>query len=86
VKVSAGFVAALIGVGMTIFSWFGPWAWPAWPAFTVLQIVFTSGSYAELPPVARSSVLVMLIAINVTFWGAIAYGLIRGSQRLSRTS
>ena len=33
---SRGFPSASAGIAMTIFSWYGPWEWPAWPAFAVI--------------------------------------------------
>lgn len=70
---SRSFLCTLIGVGMTILSWYGPWAWPAAPAFAVLHVVFGNGaSWQELPYVARGAVLVALIAINSGFWALVA--------------
>ena len=73
-KVSRGFVCTLIGLGMTVFSWFGPWAWPAWPALTVLDLVFggSGGSFAELPFRLRAATIVGLIAINSAAWAVAA--------------
>ena len=57
---SAGFVAAIAGVAMTIFAWYGPWEWPAWPAFAVQQLVFgkAGADYSELPFAGRAATLV----------------------------
>ena len=75
---SRSFISALAGIGMTIFSWYGPWAWPAFPAFATLRIVFGSGqSWIELPETQRAGILVLLIAVNVAFWGATAWAMMR---------
>lgn len=89
---SRGFVCALFGLGMTLFSWFGPWEWPAWPAFGVLHLVFgKGGSFVELPFGARAAVVVVLIAINTAAWGLAAAGaakalsaIIKRSRRIER--
>jgi len=73
VRISGGFAAALFGIAMTLLSWYGPWAWPAWPALTTLHLLFGSG-FDELPYNGRAAVVVMLIVINVGFWGGVAYG------------
>ena len=71
---SRGFISALFGIGMTIFSWYGPWEWPAWPAFAALRVAFGKGQdWVELPYNTRAAVLVALIAINVGVWGAVAW-------------
>ena len=72
-KISGGFAAALFGIAMTILSWYGPWAWPAWPALTVLHLTFGRG-FDDLPYNGRVAVVVLLIVINVGFWGMMAYG------------
>ena len=71
---SRGFLSALAGIAMTVFSWYGPWEWPAWPAFAVIDLVFgTGGWYLDLSFAARAAVIVILIAINVAAWAAVAY-------------
>ena len=60
---------------MTLFAWYGPWAWPAWPAFAVLHLL--GESYGDLSHAARGAVLVVLIVINTAFWGLITYVLMR---------
>jgi hypothetical protein len=73
-RVSRLFLCALIGIAMTLFAWYGPWAWPAWPAFTALNLMFGSGErWDELPHGQRALVLVALILINVGFWAAVAW-------------
>ena len=75
---SRGFLSALAGIAMTIFSWYGPWEWPAWPAFAVIHVVFGSGGwYLDLSFAARAAVIVILIAINVAAWAGVAYLLAR---------
>lgn len=66
---SRGFLAALGGLGMTLLAWYGPWAWPAWPAFTALDLAFGKGGFTDLPYAEKGAVVVALIAINVAFWG-----------------
>jgi hypothetical protein len=87
--VSRGFSCTLFGIAMTIFSWFGPWEWPAWPAFTTIHLLFQSRGvvWTELPYGVRAAVLVGLIVINVGFWAAAAaagVGLVRRYNRRSR--
>ncbi|HUP50220.1 MAG TPA: hypothetical protein VNA04_15685 [Thermoanaerobaculia bacterium] len=82
---SRGFVCSLAGVALTILAWYGPWAWPAWPAFTVLHIVFGSGGgYHDLDPAGRGAVIVALIIVNVAFWGAVVFVLWVAAQRAGR--
>lgn len=70
---SRTFICILIGLGVTLFSWYGPWAWPAAPAFAALHLVFGNGaSWQELPYLARAAVLVALIAINSGCWALVA--------------
>lgn len=85
---SRGFLSALAGIAMTIFSWYGPWEWPAWPAFAVIHLVFgTGGWYHDLSFAARGVVVVILIAINVATWAALFYLLTRVMRNFSsRTS
>ena len=85
---SRTFSSLLTGIAMTLFSWYGPWEWPAWPAFTAVRIAFGSGGYDDLPYAQKAAVLVGLIVLNVTFWaaavwlGAAAYA--RWSRAASR--
>ena len=74
---SRGFLCTLFGLGMTVFSWLGPWGWPAWPAFGVLYLVFgrTGGSFSELPFAERAAIIVGLIIINSGTWALVAAGI-----------
>lgn len=75
---SRGFICALAGVAITIFAWFSPWLWPAWPAFTVLEIAFSpERPFSALDPLGRGAVVILLIVINVAAWAAIVHGLSR---------
>ena len=84
---SASFLAALAGVGFTLLAWYGPWAWPAWPAFAVMDLAFGSRhNFAELSYRARSIWVVCLIAINVAFWALALLALRRGIGSLRRAA
>ena len=73
---SRGFLCTLFGLGMTVFSWFGPWEWPAWPAFGALFLIFgkTGGTFSELPFAARGAIVVFLIVVNSGSWAVAATG------------
>lgn len=81
---SLGFRASLLGVGMTLMSWYGPWQWPAWPAFATIDLLFGQSGFAELPYATRSAAIVLLIIVNSGFWGLLAAGLTRIVQRVRR--
>ncbi len=81
---SRNFISALIGLAMTLLAWYGPWAWPAWPAFTAISLVFGRTGFADYPFALRSAIVVFLIILNVSFWGAIAWGLMRLAARGNR--
>lgn len=82
---SRGFICVLIGVAMTLLAWYGPWEWPAWPAFTLIRIVFGSGDpYQELSYPARAAVLTGLIIVNVGFWAACSAGVLAGVRAVGR--
>jgi hypothetical protein len=70
---SRGFACALFGVAMTIFSWFSPWSWPAWPAFGAMALLFgTHTSFAALPFAVRGAFVVLFIAVNIAAWALAA--------------
>jgi hypothetical protein len=79
--VSRGFLAALGGVAMTLLAWFGSWAWPGWPASFAIDLLGFA-DFAELPRLAKSAVIVLLIIINVGTWAVI----IRAAMLLARKS
>lgn len=71
---SRGFIAALAGIAMTLFAWFGPWAWPAWPALAIIDVVFGSNTaFGELPFGTRAITVTVLIMVNVMFWAGLAW-------------
>ena len=74
---SRTFIASLIGLAMTLLSWYGPWAWPAWPAFTAINLVFGRTGFADYSFAVRSAIVVFLIVLNVSFWAAIAWVVMR---------
>jgi hypothetical protein len=78
---SRGFIAALGGIAMTLLAWFGSWAWPGWPASTAIDLLGFA-DFAELPRVAKSAVVILLIIINVGTWAAI----LRAAMLLVRKS
>lgn len=63
---------------MTLLAWFGPWEWPAWPAFTLIELAFgTHTAFGELPFAVRATTVTLLIVANVAFWGAMAWAALR---------
>ncbi|GAC1429108.1 MAG: hypothetical protein NVSMB68_01270 [Thermoanaerobaculia bacterium] len=78
---SRGFISSLIGLAVTLLSWYGPWAWPAWPAFTAIDLVFGHTGFAEYSFAIRSAIVVMLIVLNVSFWAVVAYAVTRLLER-----
>lgn len=70
---SRGFIAALAGLAITIFAWFSPWVWPAWPSILVFD-TFDHGGFAELSHNGQAAVTVLLIALNVAVWALIVRG------------
>jgi hypothetical protein len=66
---SRGFLCAIFGVAMTLFSWFAPWAWPAFPALTTMRLF---PDFADFSFAVRGTIIVLVIAINVVFWAAAA--------------
>jgi hypothetical protein len=72
-RVSRGFACALAGVAITLLAWFGPWSWPAWPAFALLAVGFPpERSFAALPLAGRTAVIAAAIAVNVAAWAVAA--------------
>jgi hypothetical protein len=86
--VSRGFLCTLFGLGMTVFSWLGPWAWPAWPAFGVQILVFgrSGGSFAELPFGVRAAFIVVLIIANSAAWAFAAAAVLTALSAIIRRS
>ena len=81
-RMSRTFVSALVGTAITILSWYGPWAWPAWPALTVIKLLFgTRVAFAELSYAIRAAVVVGLIVINIGVWALLTFVLITLVQR-----
>ena len=74
---SAGFACALVGVGITIASWFSPWAWPAWPALLVLNVLEPRYSYPDGSGFSRAVAVVTLIAVNVAVWAIVCRVILR---------
>ena len=74
-RLSRGFLLALAGLAMTAFSWYSPWTWPAWPALTLLGILFPRGGFGELSSNARAAVMVGLIVWNSGVWALVFYSL-----------
>ncbi|MEA2163050.1 MAG: hypothetical protein QOK37_1177 [Thermoanaerobaculia bacterium] len=72
---SRGFIAALAGIAMTLLAWFGPWAWPGWPAGVALDLL---ASFPDLSQAAKASIVVLLIIINVGTWAL----LVRAAMQL----
>jgi hypothetical protein len=69
---SRGFVCALGGVAMTLIAWYGPWAWPGWPAFALIELAFGShAAFSELSYATRAAAVLVLIVVNVAFWAAL---------------
>jgi len=84
---SLGFVCALFGLALTIFSWYGPWAWPAWPAFGAIDLAFGSRSnFADLSYRTRAIAVVVLIVVNAAVWALLARACIALVARLNRSS
>ena len=67
---SRGFLSTLGGLAVTIFSWFSPWSWPAWPALTLLSVVSRPNSHS-----GRAAFVVALIVVNTAFWSLVFYAM-----------
>jgi len=74
-KLSRGFVCMLVGFGLTVFGWFGPWEWPDWPGLFVLTRFF-GGDYAGFANPKRALVLLLLIVVNTGTWALVTYAVI----------
>lgn len=74
---SPEFLHAMFGSAMTLFSWYSPWAWPAWPALAALHLIDSRGDWMEMEGNARAGILVMLIVLNVGVWGGVSWLLVR---------
>jgi hypothetical protein len=87
-KPSDGFLCAMVGVAMTLLAWYGPWEWPAWPAFAVMRVAFgkAGADYSELPFKLRAAVLLGLIAVNVATWGGVVAMIGRVGRLRKRTT
>lgn len=83
---SPGFACALVGVGITIASWFSPWAWPAWPALFVLNILEPRYSYPDGSAFSRAVAVVTLIAVNVAVWGIVCRVIWRAARPHKNTA
>jgi hypothetical protein len=84
-RISRGFAAAILGLGVTLLAWFGSWEWPAWPAFTVLHLFFPRGGFGDISFRLRSAVVVVLMIVNVSFWGVLAWLLMYASSFITRS-
>jgi len=54
---------------VTLLAWFGPWAWPGWPASVAIDLLTRFTDYPE-SHLGRSGMVVLLIIINVGIWAA----------------
>jgi hypothetical protein len=85
VKPSRGFLTALFGIAMTIFGWYGPWAWPVAPAFAVIRLLFGShGGFSDQSNPLRAAFFVLLLVVNVGVWALLLAGLLATGDRVSR--
>jgi len=85
---SRGVRCAMFGLAMTVLARLGPWAWPGWPAVTVLDFALTHAAPSVAGPIVKGVGLLALIAVNAGFWALLAYAALRVSlyvkTRLSR--
>lgn len=82
---SKGFVCCLVGIALTVFSWFGPWAWPAWPALAAIDSAYgTNSNFAEQPFNTRAAVVVGLIVLNVATWAIVTSAAVSLARFLRR--
>jgi len=68
---SRGFIAALVGLAITIFSWWSPWLWPAWPSIFIFRRLHDFYEYSHTQ---QAVVTILLIAWNVAAWALLARG------------
>ncbi len=80
---SRGFYAALGGLSMTVFSWYSPWAWPAFPALFLIDRSFGQSFYAEASYDVRAVILIVLIVWNTAVWGVLLMAAVRLLSRLT---
>lgn len=74
---SRGFRCAVFGLAMTVLARLGPWAWPGWPAVTVLDFALTHAAPSVAGPIVKGVGLLALIAVNAGFWALLAYAALR---------
>jgi hypothetical protein len=74
--ISRGFIAAIGGIAVTLLAWFGPWAWPGWPASVAIDLLTRFTQYPE-SHLGRSGMVILLIIINVGIWAAVIRGLMQ---------
>jgi hypothetical protein len=84
---SRGFIASLGGIAITILAWYGPWEWPAWPAFAIIHVLFgTHSNFADLPFATRAAVVIVLIVVNVAAWALAIVATAAVARRIIRAS
>ena len=83
---SRGFLAAMAGLAMTLFAWFGPWAWPAWPAFEVIHLMFGRAGFDDLPHTQKALLVVALIVVNSSFWAFLVFAVLRAVSRMRQNA
>ena len=81
---SHGFLHSLVGIALTIFSWYSPWAWPAAPALVMLELIGGETEWLERGYNARAVILTLLIVINVGFWALVSWLVAVAAGRLRR--
>lgn len=56
---------------MTTFSWYSPWAWPAFPALSVIDISFGQPAFGDFSYGVRAAIVVVLMIWNTSVWAVI---------------